>query len=155
MSDNGLVIRPAEERDAETVARFNAAMALETENRELGWETALAGVKNLLKNPQNGFYLIAELEGESAGSLMITGEWSDWRNGIFWWIQSVYIRPEYRRRGIYRRLYAHVKELARARADVCGLRLYVEQENLAAQRTYLALGMREAHYRMFEQDLER
>ena len=155
MSDNGLVIRVAEERDAETVTRFNAAMALETENRELDRETALAGVKNLLKNPQYGFYLIAERAGETAGSLMITGEWSDWRNGIFWWIQSVYIRPEFRRQGIYSRLYAQVKEMARERGDVCGLRLYVEQENVAAQRTYLALGMQEAHYRMFEQSLER
>ena len=153
MSDSGLVIRVAEERDAETVARFNTAMALETESRELDRETALAGVKNLLKNPQHGFYLIAERAGETAGSLMITGEWSDWRNGIFWWIQSVYIRPEFRRQGIYSRLYAHVKELARERADVCGLRLYVEQKNVAAQRTYLALGMQEAHYRMFEQSL--
>lgn len=86
---------------------------------------------------------------------MITKEWSDWRNGLFWWIQSVYVKPEYRRQGIYRRMYRFVKDLAENHPEVCGCRLYVEKENTVAQSTYSALGMTETHYKLFEEEFEK
>jgi ribosomal protein S18 acetylase RimI-like enzyme len=121
----------------------------------LAVETLTAGVRNLLRNDQYGFYVVAEAADsagrkEVVGSLMVTYEWSDWRDAVFWWIQSVYVAPESRRRGIYRRLYEFVKDLA-AQQNVCGFRLYVERENVAAQRTYERLGMTEAHYKMYEE----
>jgi ribosomal protein S18 acetylase RimI-like enzyme len=98
-----------------------------------------------------GFYLVAEAaDGQVAGSLMVTTEWSDWRNGRFWWIQSVYIQPDWRRRGVFRALYRHLTEIAEDEPDVCGFRLYVERENAAAQATYRALGMHEGVYRVYE-----
>jgi ribosomal protein S18 acetylase RimI-like enzyme len=107
-------------------------------------------VAGLLRQPQYGFYLVAEATGTVVAALLITFEWSDWRNGPLWWLQSVYVQPAWRRRGVYRRLYTTVKELARAKGTVRGLRLYVERENHIAQQTYQALGMREAPYRLFE-----
>lgn len=153
--EQDIFIRRAEERDAETLIHFNSSMARETEHRELPLDIISAGVRALLKHPEHGFYVIAEREGEVAGSLMITREWSDWRNGFFWWIQSVYVRPEFRRQGIYRRLYEYVKAKAAQDTNVCGCRLYVERENLVAQRTYEALGMQETSYRMYEELLPR
>lgn len=145
-------IRLAEERDAGALVRFNRAMAHETEALELDLETLTAGVRTLLQRNEHGFYLIAEEASAGAvGSLLVTYEWSDWRNGLFWWIQSVYIAPEFRRRGIYRRLYEFVKELAAKETQVRGFRLYVEKENRVAQRTYEQLGMTETHYLMFEE----
>jgi ribosomal protein S18 acetylase RimI-like enzyme len=147
-------IRLGEEIDIGALVGFNQAMARETEAKELDESVLTAGVENLLKNKRFGFYVVAEAIGESSrqavGSLMVTYEWSDWRNGLFWWIQSVYIKPEFRRRGIYRRLYDFVKEQATAQ-DVCGFRLYVEKENRIAQRTYEQLGMSESHYVMYEE----
>jgi ribosomal protein S18 acetylase RimI-like enzyme len=105
----------------------------------------------MIENPQMGFYLVVELDNGIQASLMITTEWSDWRNGMFWWIQSVYVRPAYRRQGLYRELYARVKELAEQEPAVCGFRLYVERDNTNAQQTYAALGMAETDYRMFEE----
>lgn len=130
-------------------------MAKETEGKDLTVSVLSAGVQWLLQNPEHGFYFVAEIGGEPAGCLMVTSEWSDWRNGLFWWIQSVYVKPQHRRKGIYRSLYKHVKQLARERGDVCGFRLYVEKENLNAQKTYQSLGMRETPYRMFEEPLQR
>ncbi|UTW44451.1 GNAT family N-acetyltransferase [bacterium SCSIO 12696] len=144
-------IREATEADRDSLVAFNCAMALETEDKVLPRDTVAAGVANLLQRPELGFYLVAEESGEVVASLMITGEWSDWRNGLFWWIQSVYVRPEYRRRGIYRQLYQEVERLAQERGDVCGFRLYVERDNLRAQQTYRALGMEETVYQMYEQ----
>ena len=144
-------IRLAEERDAETLIRFNRAMARETENRALSSDVVSGGVRALLKHPEYGFYVVAEKNSEVVGSLMVTPEWSDWRDGFFWWIQSVYVRPEFRRRGIYRRLYGYVKARAAEERDICGFRLYVERENTVGQRTYKALGMRETCYKMYEE----
>lgn len=148
-------IRLADARDLETLVQFNQAMARETEAKELDQDVLTAGVKNLLGNNQHGFYVVAEQSDsksiEVIGSLMVTYEWSDWRNGLFWWIQSVYIKPRFRRRGIYRQLYRFVKELARREQDVRGFRLYVEKENHIAQRTYEQLGMAETHYLMYEE----
>lgn len=147
-------IRLGEVRDIETLVDFNQSMARETEAKELDADVLRAGVDNLLKSDEQGFYVVAETSltssSEVVGSLMVTYEWSDWRNGNFWWIQSVYIKPEFRRRGIYRRLYEFVKELAEDR-NVCGFRLYVEKENRIAQQTYERLGMSESHYVMYEE----
>ncbi|HEV3009563.1 MAG TPA: GNAT family N-acetyltransferase [Burkholderiales bacterium] len=144
-------IRLATPADAAVLTQFNAAMALETEGKELLPEVVGAGVHSLLGNPASGFYVVAEIENLVAGSLLITKEWSDWRNGSFWWIQSVYVRPEFRRRGVYKRLYRHVQELAAKDPAVCGFRLYVERENVRAQNTYHALGMKQTRYLVFEE----
>ncbi|MDH3690063.1 MAG: GNAT family N-acetyltransferase [Gammaproteobacteria bacterium] len=148
------VIRLGDARDKSTLVAFNQAMALQTEGLELPAAVVTAGVTKILENPQHGFYLIAQCGTEVAGSLMVTNEWSDWRNGNFWWIQSVYVRPEYRRQGIYRQLYQHMKILAADSEDICGFRLYVERDNRVAQETYQALGMRPTHYQMYEEIIE-
>ena len=145
--------RKAVAGDAATLARFNRAMALETESKSLPMETLLPGVRGVLEDPRHGFYVVAEKGSEIAGSLLVTYEWSDWRNGRLWWIQSVYVRPEFRRRGVYRTLHGFVRDRARAAGDVVGLRLHVERENVAAQRTYAALGMSETPYRVYEEML--
>lgn len=147
-------IRKARIGDAETIADFNIAMALETEGKSLEKEKISAGVKNLFRHPEYGFYIVAEVDGQVAGCLMVTYEWSDWRNGLFWWIQSVYIHPDCRRKGIYRTMYSFVKKLAFKEKNICGFRLYVEKENINAQRTYTALGMTECQYKMFEEITE-
>jgi ribosomal protein S18 acetylase RimI-like enzyme len=147
-----LKIRRAAAADAEVISRYNAAMALETEHLELERERLLAGVRAVLDDAGKGFYLIAESAGAVAGQMMITYEWSDWRNGVFWWIQSVYVDPEWRRRGVFRSLYHHALEQARAAGNVCGLRLYVEAANAAARRTYEELGMQKTVYELFEVD---
>lgn len=145
-----MLIRLATPADAAVLVEFNAAMALETEGKNLLPEVIGAGVRGLLDNPVAGFYVLAETERVVA-ALMITKEWSDWRNGSFWWIQSVYVRPEARRQGVYRRLYRHVQEMAAKDPQVCGFRLYVERENSAAQAAYAALGMKETRYFVFEE----
>ncbi len=145
-------IRPAALSDAETIAGFNAAMALETEDLQLDRPRLLEGVRAVLGDPSKGFYVVAEAEDGVAGQMMITFEWSDWRNGVFWWIQSVYVRPECRRQGVFQGLYRHVEAQARAAGNVCGLRLYVERHNERAQRTYRRLGMKETDYLVYEVD---
>ncbi|MES2632900.1 MAG: GNAT family N-acetyltransferase [Pseudomonadota bacterium] len=127
-------------------------MALETEHKVLMPEVIGAGVRRLIENPAMGFYIVAQDEGgEVVAGLMITNEWSDWRNGIFWWIQSVYVVTDWRRQGVYRRLYEYVRELAKADAAVCGFRLYVEKDNGIAQQTYAALGMAPTDYLIYEE----
>jgi len=145
-------IRQATPEDIEFLVQGNAAMALETEARALDPYLLSAGVRALFADTNRGFYLIAELAGRPAGQMMITYEWSDWRNAQFWWIQSVYTLPESRRRGVFQSLYAYVDAQARHRANVCGLRLYVESHNHHAQAVYHRCGMREAVYRMYELD---
>jgi ribosomal protein S18 acetylase RimI-like enzyme len=144
-------VRLATPQDAPVLVEFNAAMALETEHKELLPDVIGAGVHSLLGNPAAGFYVLAEKDDRVVGALMITKEWSDWRNGTFWWIQSVYVRPELRRQGVYKLLYRHVQELAGNDPAVCGFRLYVERENARAQATYRALGMKETRYLVFEE----
>ncbi len=146
-----LKIRKAVLADTAVIAEFNQKMALETEHKELIPELILAGVNSLLNNPAYGFYLVAEFEGQVVGSLMITTEWSDWRNSVFWWIQSVYVRVEARRQGVYRKLYAAVKALAAEQGNVCGFRLYVEKDNHQAQHTYRELGMQITDYLIYEE----
>jgi len=144
-------IRLATPRDAEVLIRFNSAMALETERKALLPEVVSAGVHYLLDQPGAGFYMIAEVGTTVAGSLMVTNEWSDWRNGNFWWIQSVYVHPEFRRRGVYRQLYRNLQTLAARDPAVCGFRLYVERDNVRAQATYRASGMTGTRYLVFEE----
>lgn len=146
-----IVIRLAEIRDAVTITKFNQAMAFETEKKELIPKIVSKGVERILKNSNLGFYVIAERDKEIIGSLMVTTEWSDWRNGMFWWIQSVYIKPNERRKGIYTELYNFIKESANNNPNICGFRLYVEYENILAKNTYETLGMMETGYRIFEE----
>ena len=152
MSDAGFV-RAAEPRDLEALVGFAAAMARETEGKELDGPTLRAGVAALLADPARGRSYVVESGGTVRAALMVTFEWSDWRNGFWWWIQSVYVAPAARRQGHYRRLHEHVRALAARQPDVCGLRLYVENDNAGAQATYRELGMREAPYRIFEQPI--
>jgi ribosomal protein S18 acetylase RimI-like enzyme len=145
-------IRHATVADLETIAANNRAMALETEGKELDPATLRRGVAALLGDPGKGFYLLAERADRVAGQLMVTFEWSDWRNGTFWWIQSVYVAPEARRAGVYRALHGRLLAMARETAGVCGIRLYVDAENARAQATYAALGMQRARYDLYEVD---
>ena len=143
-------IRDARAADAETIVEFNARIALETEDEKLDPETVASGVRKVLDDRSLGRYWVAEADGEIVGQIMTTFEWSDWRNGMLWWIQSVYIRPDHRRRGVFSRLYRHVESLAREADEVVGLRLYVEKENQRAQLTYRNLGMTMTGYRIMQ-----
>ena len=147
-----IISRPATASDIDIIVEFNAAMAKETENLELDRERLQKGTEALIADSSNGIYYVAEADGKVVGQLMITYEWSDWRNGTFWWIQSVYVQPEYRERGIFRSLYRYVESIARNRGVVCGLRLYVDQSNKRAQQTYEALGMKHSHYQIMDTD---
>lgn len=146
-----MIIRKAEISDAASLVDFNQKMALETEKKYLDTDVLSSGVRAVFSDPNKGFYVVAEDGDEIVGGLMITFEWSDWRNGWFWWIQSVYIVPEARGRGIYRLLYDFVKTEAAKRGNVCGYRLYVERENENAQRVYEKLGMKNSIYFMYEE----
>ena len=144
-------VRRATPRDMDVLVAHNCAMAHETEGKELDRDVVTRGVLGLFERPAHGFYLVAERAGRVAGSLMVTSEWSDWRDGFFWWVQSVYVDAAHRRRGIYRSLYDEVRTEAREADDVCGLRLYVERENAAARSVYARLGMDETSYRLYEE----
>ncbi len=145
-------IRPAKPRDVDAIAENNRAMARETEGRELDRELSRRGVEAVIRDPARGFYLLAEHAGEVVGQCMVTFEWSDWRCGTFWWIQSVYVHGEWRCRGIFRQLYGELAVQARSRPDVVGLRLYVRRENSPAQAAYRSAGMEETRYTVFEVD---
>jgi GNAT superfamily N-acetyltransferase len=145
-----LNVRPALREDLDLLAAWAQAMAWETEQKRLDPDVLRRGVATALADPSLGRYFVCERDGAPAGTLMLTTEWSDWRCGHWWWIQSVYVAPEHRRAGVYRALHGHLLGLARARADVCGLRLYVEKQNATAQRTYQSLGMDDAGYLLFE-----
>ncbi|MEZ9819011.1 N-acetyltransferase family protein [Shewanella sp. 10N.286.45.A1] len=146
-----MLIRKALLTDLQALIDFNQAMALETEGLSLDSDVLHQGVNTLLNSPEKGFYLVAEVNGEIAGSLMVTFEWSDWRAKDYYWIQSVYIRPENRRQGIYKKLYQEVKDIAAQNGGAASFRLYVEQENTKAQQTYSALGMDQSYYLMYEE----
>ena len=151
---NELLIRIGGEKDTNTLARFNIAMAWETEQKKLSPDVVAKGVRTLLNDPRHGFYVVAEINREVVGSLMVTYEWSDWRDASFWWIQSVYIKPEFRKQSVFRRLYEFVKEKALHDMNVCGLRLYAEQDNIAAQITYERIGMSQIPYKLYEESFE-
>jgi len=150
-----LRIRPAMSDDADSIAEFNCRLAMESEGRSLEPATIAAGVRTVLEGRGEAEYLIAESDGCAIGQLMLTREWSDWRNGWFYWIQSVFVVPEQRRQGVFSRLYQEAVTRVEARTDTVGLRLYVEAHNQKAQETYLKLGMRVTGYEVLEHPLRR
>ena len=142
-------IREAGKTDIPILAQYNQALANETENIILNTKTILSGVSKALDR-EDCHYFVAEFYGEVAGQIMITHEWSDWRNGVMWWIQSVYVRPENRNKGVFRALFNHIEHLARNLPDVKALRLYVMQDNESGKNTYKALGMLDSQYIVYE-----
>ena len=146
-------IRLADISDAGSLVAFNQAMALETEGKRLEDEKIASGVAAVFADANKGFYVVAEYENKIVGGLMVTFEWSDWRNKWFWWIQSVYILPEARGQKLYSRMYDFVKQLATDKGNVCGFRLYVEHDNVNAQKVYDAVGMQASHYIMYEEEV--
>jgi ribosomal protein S18 acetylase RimI-like enzyme len=147
-----VTIRPARTTDLEFLVDGNARMALETEARELDRELLAEGVAAVLSDPAKGQYYVADDGDAPVGQLLVTYEWSDWRCGWFWWIQSVYVVPEARGGGVFSRLYGHLRDSAQRDPEVCGLRLYVEHDNAAAIALYHRLGMQESGYRVLEVD---
>jgi len=147
-----VTIRQATMKDTDVIVRFNVLMAKETESIPLDGNRLRKGVEAILSDPLKGIYFVAEQNGAVVGQLMITYEWSDWRNGNFWWIQSVYVDATARGSGVFTALFKHVHQLASSRNDVCGLRLYVEANNSKARQTYERLGMKKSHYEMYETD---
>ncbi len=143
-------IRRAVSSDVDVVVEFNRLLAEESEGKALDSQVLRRGVESGLADPRKSVYFLAEEEDQVLGQIMFTTEWSDWRNGWFWWIQSVYVRSDARRRGVFRALFEQVRQAALAERDVIGLRLYVERENLVAQETYRTMGMDAAGYLVFE-----
>ena len=144
-------IRLAGAADLKFLSENHRAMAWETEHRKLAPAVVRRGTRAVLGDPGRGFYLVADLDGKPAGQLLVTREWSDWRDGDFWWVQSVFVRPAFRRCGVYRMLHAAISVLAAHAPNVRGLRLYAARTNLAAQRTYRKLGMKQTPYVVYEQ----
>ena len=143
-------IRKATREDIRKIVAFNQAMALETENISLDTQMLWNGVESIFEDESRGFYIVCEHEGSVRASLMITFEWSDWRNGNFWWIQSVFVHPEYRKLGLYKHMYAFIKTQVDAKEDIVGIRLYVDDHNKKAQDVYNKQGMQKSNYQMFE-----
>ena len=147
-----VLVREANPADAPRIVEFQQAMALETEGKTLNESLVTPGVAAVFASPDKGFYIVAEVDGAVVGSLLITYEWSDWRNATFLWIQSVFVDAGYRRQGVYTAMHNNVLSLAESDDALCGVRLYVERTNLAAQQTYKNLGMDHSHYDMYEID---
>lgn len=145
-----VIYRAAQRSDVSTIIGFQLAMARETEDLELDRDVLRRGIEALFDDPSRGRYFIADIDGRAVASLMITYEWSDWRNGPVWWIQSVYVDPERRRTGIYAGLYRFVRNLVEAEPNVRGIRLYVDRRNTGAQEVYRRQGMNGDHYLVFE-----
>ncbi len=145
-------VRVAQIADIDSLVDFNQKMALETEGKYLDSDVLRSGVKAVFHDESKGLYVVTEDDGGILGGLMVTFEWSDWRNKWFWWIQSVYIVPEARGRGIYRQMYEFVKAKAKENGNVSGFRLYVERDNLSAQGVYERVGMAASHYLMYEEN---
>jgi ribosomal protein S18 acetylase RimI-like enzyme len=144
-----ITVRVAERKDAQKITEFQLSMAAETEDLNLPPDVLKKGVSRVFDDPSKGRYYVAESGGEVIASLMITYEWSDWRNKDVWWFQSVYVIPEFRRKGVFRIMYNHIREQSE-KENVAGLRLYVESNNEPALRTYEAMGMTSEHYTMYE-----
>jgi ribosomal protein S18 acetylase RimI-like enzyme len=149
---NEIRIREATASDIDRIAEFQQALASESEGKKLDHELLKQGIREVFQDKDKGFYLLAESDNQVVGGLLITYEWSDWRNATFWWIQSVYVDSRWRRRGVYRALHNHVHSIASSRDDICGIRLYVERNNTVAQQTYDSLGMSQSHYHLYEID---
>ncbi len=147
-----LVVEGATAADIDFIVQCNRDMAGETEDLGLDADVLRGGISYLMAHRGEGFYLVARRDGVAVGTLMVTFEWSDWRNGRFWWIQSVYVLPAARRQGVYRALHEAVRQAASRDAQACGIRLYVERENVTAQQTYREIGMQETRYRLYEEE---
>lgn len=145
-----MIIRQANITDSASIVESQLAMAWETEKLELHEPTVIKGVAAVFADTSKGIYYVAETDGKVVGSLLTTFEWSDWRNGTVLWIQSVYVRPEYRKRSIFSRLYKHIKELVATNSNLRGIRLYADKTNTSAHGVYEHLGMTAEHYQMFE-----
>ena len=145
-----MIIRQAIESDSGSIVEFQLSMAWETEELKLNEPTVIKGVAAVFEDPAKGIYYVAEVEGKVVGSLLTTFEWSDWRNGTVLWIQSVYVRPEYRKRSIFSKLYKHIQEKVTANSNLRGIRLYADKTNIPAHGVYEHLGMTAEHYQMFE-----
>ena len=145
-----MIIRQAIESDSGSIVEFQLSMAWETEELKLNEPTVIKGVAAVFEDPAKGIYYVAEVEGKVVGSLLTTFEWSDWRNGTVLWIQSVYVRPEYRKRSIFSKLYKHIQEKVNGNPDLRGIRLYADKTNIPAHGVYEHLGMTAEHYQMFE-----
>lgn len=143
-------VREARREDAAAIIEFQLAMARETEELALDRDVLTRGVTAVFDQPSLGRYFVAESDGRAIASLMITYEWSDWRNGNVWWIQSVYVIPEFRRRGVYASLYSHIRTQVEPDPSIRGIRLYVDTRNKPAQEVYARLGMEGEHYKVFE-----
>jgi len=145
-----MIIRQAIESDSGSIVEFQLSMAWETEELKLNEPTVIKGVAAVFEDPAKGIYYVAETDGKVVGSLLTTFEWSDWRNGTVLWIQSVYVRPEYRKRSIFSKLYKHIQEKVNGNPDLRGIRLYADKTNIPAHGVYEHLGMTAEHYQMFE-----
>jgi GNAT superfamily N-acetyltransferase len=150
LSTSDIGVREARREDAAAIIEFQLAMARETEELALDRDVLTRGVTALFDDPSLGRYFVAESDGRPIASLMITYEWSDWRNGTVWWIQSVYVVPDFRRRGVYATLYAHIRAQVEPDPAIRGIRLYVDTRNRPAQEVYARLGMEGEHYKVFE-----
>lgn len=148
-------IRKAKLEDLESIVRFNYNLAKETENKDLNLEVLTKGVKAILSDKSKGQYYVCTINDKVIGQIMHTYEWSDWRNGMFLWVQSVYVDAKYRRKGIFKKLYNYVKQICDDDINIAGIRLYVEKENLNAKTTYKSLGMYECNYHMYEYEVNR
>lgn len=149
-----VTVRNARRRDIDQIATFNTLLAAETESKHLDFETVQAGVAAVFDNRTNGRYWIAETDGQAVGQMLVTTEWSDWRNKRFWWIASVFVTDTQRAHGVFRTLYRHIENLAQTDPEVCGLRLYVEIENERARAVYEKMGMIDAGYRVMEAEFK-
>lgn len=150
---NKYEIATGNREDIEAIAQFQVDMAAESEGTTLDYEKVLKGLSAVMDDSAKGTYIIAKKDNKAIASLMLTKEWSDWNNGWYWWIQSVYVAPEYRQSGVYKAMYAYVKELAKTQ-NVPQVRLYVDKTNTRAQKVYSNLGMHESHYLMYEETIE-
>lgn len=144
------MIRKAIKSDIPSIVRFNHAMAQETEEYSLDLDVLNKGVEYIINDDSNGFYIVCEIDEVVKACLMITYEWSDWRNGFFWWIQSVYVEKGSRQKGLYKLMYEYIKTLVDQEVRVVGLRLYVDKDNRVAQNVYQKLGMEKSNYQLFE-----
>ena len=147
-------IRKALNKDIDVIARYNYILAYETENKILDMNILTRGVEAIIKDENKGIYHVCEINGEVVGQIMYTFEWSDWRNGTFLWIQSVYVNKEFRGMGVFKALYKFIRDIADNDNNICGIRLYVEKENTIAKKTYKNIGMKECNYYIYEYDKE-
>ena len=147
-------IRKALNKDIDVIARYNYNLAYETENKILNMNILTKGVEAIIKDENKGIYHVCEINGEVVGQIMYTFEWSDWRNGTFLWIQSVYVNKEFRGMGVFKALYKFIRDIEDNDNNICVIRLYVEKENTIAKKTYKNIGMKECNYYIYEYDKE-